>query len=182
MRRGQVALGICLVALAACGDDSGAPSSEEEARKQGTQAERTQFDVGPRGAELEGLCRRILRDTDVRMRFPRRRAGESFRSYERRVRHAVVEMGAQFRMLYLRLKDTPGTHDQRSFEPFQLFLSAVEATAHRFEAVAGYRNRNRVELRSALVFPAKQYLQLAQVAERMGAPTCAPEPGSAPLG
>jgi hypothetical protein len=76
------------------------------------------------------------------------------------VRHAVVEMGAQFRMLYLRLKDTPGTHDQRSFEPFQLFLSAVEATADRFEAVAGYRNRNRVELRSALVFPAEQYLQL----------------------
>jgi hypothetical protein len=32
------------------------------------------------------------------------------------------------------------------------------------------------------VFPAKQYLNLAQEAERMDAPKCAPEPGSAPLG
>jgi hypothetical protein len=143
MRRGQVAVGICLVALAACGDDAGGPSPEQQARKQGTQTEGTQFDVGPRGAELEALCRRILRDTDARMRFPRRRAGESFRTYERRVRHAVVEMGAEFRMLYLRLKDTPGTHDQKSFESFQIFLGTVEATADRFEAVAGYRNRNR---------------------------------------
>ena len=47
---------------------------------------------------------------------------------------------------------------------------------------AGYRNRNRVEVRSALVFPAKQYLDLAQEAERMGAPRALPSRAQHPSG
>ena len=172
MKRVPVAVGMCLLALAACGDDDDAPPRQREARE-----ERAQIDTGPRGAELDARCREIVRDIGVRMRMPARRAGETFRSYERRVRGALLEMGSVYRMLYLRLKDTPGTHDQKEYEPFQIFLDAVKATAERFEAVEGYRNRNRIELRSALVYPAKQYIQLAQQAKAMDAPDCAPPPG-----
>lgn len=178
----QLTLGIILLALAACGGDVDAPAPEQEQPAEQPQSERAEIEVRPRGAALDARCGKVVRDTGVRMRMPARRARETFRSYERRVRRAVADMGRVYRMLYARLKDTPGTQDQKRYEPFQIFLSSVESTAWQFEQVAGYRNRNPIELRGALTYPAKQYVQLAREAEALDAPSCAPQPGSTPLG
>ena len=177
MRSGHLAVGICLLALAACGGDSDGPGSESEPRERRAQPDPAETGTGPRGMALDARCERIVRDTGIRMRMPARRAGEAFPAYERRVRHAVAGMARVYRMLYVRLRDIPGTQEQKPFEPFQEYLRAVEATADQFEDVAGYRNRNRVELRAALVYPAKQYVLLAQVAKALDAPSCAPPPG-----
>ncbi len=74
------------------------------------------------------------------------------------------------------MRDLPGTQQQKPVELFQSYLSGARHTAFQFETAAEGRIRNRIELRSAFVYPAKQYSAVAQLAKALDAPNCAPAP------
>jgi hypothetical protein len=53
-----------------------APAPESEPREERERPTRAQTGTGPRGAALDARCRKIVGDTGITMRIPRRRAGE----------------------------------------------------------------------------------------------------------
>jgi hypothetical protein len=167
-----VVVGACLLALAGCG---GADAPESEPREEREHPERAETAIEPPGAALDARCKKVVRETGISMELLPRRADEAFPAFSRRVQRAAG-VGRVYRILYLQLRDLPGTQRQKPFEPFQRYLSAADDTAWHFEQAAGSPIRNRVELRVAFVYPAKQYSIVARLAKALDAPNCAPRP------
>jgi hypothetical protein len=177
MSRARVAVGACVIALASCGGEASAPGPESEPResRQGRPA-RTDTSKKPRGAPLDALCKKIVRDTGISLRIPPRRAGEAYPAYSRRLGRATAGIGRVYRTLHGQLKDLPGT---RQDALFQNYLEVADLTAEQFEDAlgGGLVVRNRIEARGALFYPMRTYRDLAAPAARaLRAPSCAPRP------
>ena len=161
-----VVVGACLLALAGCG---GADAPESEPREEREHPERAETAMEPRGAALDARCKKVVRETGISMELLPRRADEAFPAFSRRVRRAAG-VGRVYRILYLQLRDLPGTQRQKPFEPFQSYLSAADDTAWQFE----HPRPRRAEV--AFVYAAKQYSIVARLAKARDAPNCAPRP------
>lgn len=173
MRCVRLTVTACVVGLAACGGEAGAPGSESEPRKERERPARAESGSAPRGAALDARCKKVVRETGISMRVPSRRAGEAYPAYGRRAARATAHIGRVYRVLHSRLKDLPGAqHDVL----FGRYLSAADATARQFERASGYAPRNRIELRAGLYYPKRQYRHLAAAAKALDTPSCAPPP------
>lgn len=177
MSHARVAVGACLITLASCGGEASAPGPESEPgeSRQGQPA-RTDTSEKPRGAPLDALCKKIVRDTGISLRIPPRRAGEAYPAYSRRLAGATEGIGRVYRTLHGQLKDLPGT---RQDALFQNYLDIADLTAEQFQDALGEGLviRNRIEARSALFYPMRTYRDLAVPAARaVRAPSCAPRP------
>jgi hypothetical protein len=92
-----------------------APAPESEPREERERPTRAQTGTGPRGAALDARCRKIVGDTGITMRIPRRRAGEAYPAYGRRAARAIARIGRVYRMLSSRLSDLPGAQEDELF-------------------------------------------------------------------
>jgi hypothetical protein len=85
-------------------------------------------------------------------------------------------MARVYRELHSRLRRMPGTEKLPEYELFPRYLSAADATAGQFETAAGYRARNRIELRSGLTHPTRMAVFLTRFANALNAAAGAPWP------
>ena len=169
MTRVCLAVSACVLALAGCADEGSAPAPREEPARPAE----AQPGEKLRGAALATRCKQVVREAGTDLRLPVRRASEPFPAYGRRVSRATARLADVYRPLRARLDDLPGADQDGSFE---LYLSALSATAEQFEIASEVAPRNRIEFRSLLYYPARMHGRLTQIAKSLDARPCAPGP------
>jgi hypothetical protein len=169
MTRVCMLVGLCVLALAACGDEAGAPAPREQ-RERPTDA---QTGAELRGAALAARCKQVVGEAGPSLRLPVRRVNEPFPTYGRRVARATARIAEVYRTLHAQLEVLPGADEDAQFE---LYLSALSATAEQFEIASEVEARNRIVLRSSLYYPARMHGRLIQIAKSLDARACAPGP------
>ena len=162
-------LGACVLALAGCADEGGAPAPREQ-RERPTEA---QTGSELRGPALAARCKQVVREAGTDLRLPPRRVDEPFPGYGRRVARATERIADVYRSLHVQLEGLPGADQDANFE---LYLSALRATAEQFETASEVAPRNRIEFRSLLYYPARMHGRLTQIAKSLDARACAPGP------
>jgi hypothetical protein len=114
-----------------------------------------------------------VREAGTGLRLPVQRVNEPFPAYGRRVARATARIADVYRTLHVHLEDLPGADQDPNFE---LYLSALSATAEQLETSSEVEARNRIELRSSLYYPARMHGRLRQIAKSLDARACAPGP------